>query len=170
MIGGKGLLRSWRMPAFETSKITLEMLGNLRLRQRLSTQEDPRIRGRALSGPVLGSSWRYWVGDYGLICDIDDGALRILVIELGYPSDITEIAAPRPRAVLAKGARRARERSSEIRPSRCKCSMPCRRPDLGQSRGQTHSRRQQRSPYRPQAQPRSSRCFAWRLATYLSAV
>ena len=53
------------------------------LRERLAAHEDPRSLGKALTGPTLGTFWRYRVGDYRLICDIEDGTLRILVIEVG---------------------------------------------------------------------------------------
>jgi mRNA interferase RelE/StbE len=58
------------------------------LRQRLSTLEDPRSAGKALTGPQLGSFWRYRVGDYRLICDIQDGRLCILVIEVGNRREV----------------------------------------------------------------------------------
>ena len=41
-----------------------------------------------LTGPMLGSYWRYRVGDYRIICDIQDRVLCILVIELGNRRDI----------------------------------------------------------------------------------
>jgi mRNA interferase RelE/StbE len=45
---------------------------------------DRRAGGSAkLAGPILGVFWRYRVGDCRIICDIQDGALRILVIEIG---------------------------------------------------------------------------------------
>lgn len=50
------------------------------LRQRLATLEDPRSTGKSLTGPQLGMYWRYRVGDYRIICDIQDAVLRILVI------------------------------------------------------------------------------------------
>lgn len=34
------------------------------LRQRLATLDDPRSTGKALTGPQLGTYWRYRVGDY----------------------------------------------------------------------------------------------------------
>ena len=58
------------------------------LRERLAAHEDPRSLGKALTGPTLGTFWRYRVGDYRLICDIDGGALRILVIELGHRREV----------------------------------------------------------------------------------
>ncbi len=58
------------------------------LRQRLATLDDPRSAGKALTGPQLGSFWRYRMGDYRLICDVQDGALRILVIEIGHRREV----------------------------------------------------------------------------------
>ena len=52
------------------------------LRERLATHEDPRTLGKALTGPTLGTYWRYRVGDWRLICDIEDSVLRILVLQL----------------------------------------------------------------------------------------
>lgn len=40
--------------------------------------EDPRIRGKALKGN-LKNQWRYRVGNYRILCDIEDGRLIILV-------------------------------------------------------------------------------------------
>ena len=58
------------------------------LRQRLAPPDDPRSIGKALTGPQLGTYWRYRVGDYRLICNIQDGALCILVIELGNRREV----------------------------------------------------------------------------------
>lgn len=40
---------------------------------------EPRASGRMLSGP-LGKLWRYRVGDFRVICDLQDPALRVLVV------------------------------------------------------------------------------------------
>jgi mRNA interferase RelE/StbE len=58
------------------------------LRQRLATLDDPRSTGKALTGPQLGTYWRYRVGDYRILCDIQDGALCILVIEVGNRREV----------------------------------------------------------------------------------
>ena len=50
--------------------------------ERIAGLENPRDTGKALTGP-LGSFWRYRVGDYRVICDIQDGALRVLVVQVG---------------------------------------------------------------------------------------
>jgi mRNA interferase RelE/StbE len=51
--------------------------------ERIAAQEDPRSVGKALTGPMLGAYWRYRVGDCRIICDIQDGALCVLAIEVG---------------------------------------------------------------------------------------
>jgi mRNA interferase RelE/StbE len=43
--------------------------------------------GRALQGEKRGL-WRYRVGDYRLICDIQDQKITILVLELGHRKDV----------------------------------------------------------------------------------
>ena len=50
--------------------------------ERVSPLDNPRQRGRAMSGQWAGY-WRYRVGDYRVICDIQDKALRVLVVTLG---------------------------------------------------------------------------------------
>lgn len=57
------------------------------LRQRLAVLDDPRSSGKALTGP-LGGFWRYRVGDFRVICEIQDGALRVLVIEIGNRREV----------------------------------------------------------------------------------
>ncbi len=58
------------------------------VRERLATLDDPRALGKALTGPTLGAYWRYRVGDYRLLCDIQDEALVILVIDIGHRKEI----------------------------------------------------------------------------------
>ena len=56
--------------------------------ERIASQEDPRDTGKALTGPMLGAYWRYRIGDYRIICDIQDDALRVLVIEVGNRREV----------------------------------------------------------------------------------
>ena len=58
------------------------------LRHRVAALEDPRSVGKALTGPQLGTYWRYRVGDYRLVCDIQDGTLCVLVIEVGHRREV----------------------------------------------------------------------------------
>ena len=55
--------------------------------ERVAGLEDPRSTGKALTGP-LGAFWRYRVGDCRVICDIQDGALRVLVVQVGNRREI----------------------------------------------------------------------------------
>jgi mRNA interferase RelE/StbE len=56
--------------------------------ERISESGNPRSIGKVLTGPKLGTYWRYRVGDYRIICDIQDGQLCVLVIEIGNRKEI----------------------------------------------------------------------------------
>lgn len=56
--------------------------------ERIAGQENPRSTGKALTGPLLGAYWRYRVGDCRVICDMQDHALRVPVIEVGNRRDV----------------------------------------------------------------------------------
>ena len=47
----------------------------------VGTLANPRHRGKALTGKLAGH-WRYRVGDYRVICQIQDDVLRILVVRV----------------------------------------------------------------------------------------
>ncbi len=55
--------------------------------ERIAGSGDPRGAGKALSGP-MGELWRYRVGDFRVICDIQDSVLRILVVKIGNRSEV----------------------------------------------------------------------------------
>ena len=58
------------------------------LRERLAKQVDPRSIGVALKGSCLGDFWRYRVGDYRIICTIEDGTLCVLVVKIGSRREV----------------------------------------------------------------------------------
>lgn len=58
------------------------------LRERVAVLEDPRSVGEALKGSKLGEFWKYRVGDYRVIANIEDGAVRILVLKVGNRREI----------------------------------------------------------------------------------
>ena len=58
------------------------------LRQRVAVLEDPRRMGAPLRGSSLGEFWKYRVGDYRLICRIEDDVLLVLVLRLGHRSAV----------------------------------------------------------------------------------
>lgn len=49
--------------------------------------ENPRARGDGLTANRSGQ-WRYRIGDYRLICDIQDSRLVILALSIGHRSAI----------------------------------------------------------------------------------
>jgi mRNA interferase RelE/StbE len=63
----------------------------LRIRKflvRLTKIENPRSLGEALQGSRLGEFWKYRVGDYRLICSIEDNRLVVLVLRVGNRKEI----------------------------------------------------------------------------------
>ena len=53
------------------------------LSERVSKLDDPRSIGEALKGAKLGNLWKYRMGDYRIIADIQDKVLRVYVVRLG---------------------------------------------------------------------------------------
>ncbi len=53
----------------------------------LYTNDNPRRKGKALTGNLAGL-WRYRVGDYRILCHIDDSYLVILVLDIGHRKEI----------------------------------------------------------------------------------
>jgi mRNA interferase RelE/StbE len=58
------------------------------LRTRVAVLDDPRSIGEALKGARLGAFWKYRVGEYRVICNIDDGTVRILVVRIGHRREV----------------------------------------------------------------------------------
>ena len=58
------------------------------LHQRVAKLDDPRSIGKALHGSRLGEFWKYRVGDYRLICKIEDDRLIVLVLRVGHRKEI----------------------------------------------------------------------------------
>ncbi len=52
---------------------------------RIDGQPDPRLLGAPLRGERL---WRYRVGDYRVLCRIEDALLFVLVVELGHRREV----------------------------------------------------------------------------------
>ena len=58
------------------------------LRDRVEPLDDPRSIGEALRGKELGAFWKYRVGDWRIIADLDDGVMLITVIRIGNRREI----------------------------------------------------------------------------------
>ena len=85
---------AWRIELTDSAKKQLGKLDKAMakritafLRERLAPLDDPRSLGKALTGP-LGTYWRYRVGDFRIICDIQDDALRVLVVRIGNRREV----------------------------------------------------------------------------------
>ena len=57
------------------------------LKEKIVSDQDPRTYGKALSGNLNGL-WRYRVGDYRVIAQIEDKIFTVLVIKVGHRKEI----------------------------------------------------------------------------------
>lgn len=53
----------------------------------IAALDDPRSRGKALVGDKKGL-WRYRIGDYRAICQIEDDNMIIIAVALGHRKNI----------------------------------------------------------------------------------
>jgi mRNA interferase RelE/StbE len=53
------------------------------IEKKLQNCEDPRALGKPLLADHRGK-WRYRIGDYRILCLIDDNKITIVVIEVGH--------------------------------------------------------------------------------------
>ena len=54
------------------------------LLKRVAVLDDPRQIGEALAGARLGSYWKYRVGDWRIICDLQDHRIIVRVLRIGH--------------------------------------------------------------------------------------
>lgn len=85
---------AWAIEYAETAKKQLRKLDRVAARrivdfmdERVAPSDDPRGMGKALRGP-LGDLWRYRMGDFRIICDIQDGVLTVLVLQVGNRREV----------------------------------------------------------------------------------
>ena len=53
------------------------------LREKIATNENPRRFGGPLTRNLIGF-WKYRIGDYRLICDIQEEKVIVLVLRVGH--------------------------------------------------------------------------------------
>jgi mRNA interferase RelE/StbE len=58
------------------------------LRDHIAPLQDARSVGQALKGDELGKFWKYRVGDYRLIAEIQDMRVRILIVRVGHQREV----------------------------------------------------------------------------------
>ncbi|MGA3012377.1 MAG: type II toxin-antitoxin system RelE/ParE family toxin [Terracidiphilus sp.] len=85
---------AWTIEYAETAKKQLRKLDKITARrivdfmdERVALSNDLRATGKALKGP-LGDLWRYRVGDYRVICEIQDKLLTVLVLQIGNRREV----------------------------------------------------------------------------------
>lgn len=85
---------AWTIEYAETAKRQIRKLDKLAARrivdfmdERIARSDNPRESGKALKGS-LGDLWRYRVGDYRVLCDIQDGVLTVLVLQIGNRREV----------------------------------------------------------------------------------
>jgi mRNA interferase RelE/StbE len=81
---------SWAYSFNETARKQLKKLGSQAQREilgyldeRIASPESPRRFGKALKADLSGL-WRYRVGDYRILCQIQDHQLVVLVVAVGH--------------------------------------------------------------------------------------
>ena len=58
------------------------------LKERVAPLETPRQLGEALTGATLGNYWKYRVGDWRIVCDIQDKRIVVRVLRAGNRRDV----------------------------------------------------------------------------------
>ncbi len=59
------------------------------LEDEIAPLENPRNKGKALMGDKRGL-WRYRIGDYRVICKIEDELMVIVAVTVGHRKDVYE--------------------------------------------------------------------------------
>jgi mRNA interferase RelE/StbE len=79
----------WKVEFSKDANKALDRIGTADRRrliavlQQISQLDDPRVRGRALTGELAGY-WRFRVGDIRLIATIEHDRLVIVVVTIGH--------------------------------------------------------------------------------------
>ncbi len=68
-----------------TRKLILSWIG-----KNLVGCTNPRVHGKGLTANKSGQ-WRYRIGDYRVICEIQDDELIVLALEIGHRSQVYKI-------------------------------------------------------------------------------
>ncbi len=86
---------AWKVEFNESAKKDLAKLDKQNasritkyIRERLMTLDNPRLLGEPLTGKRLGEFWKYRVGDYRMICKIEDEVMRVLVVKIGNRREV----------------------------------------------------------------------------------
>lgn len=85
---------AWKVELTPEAKRALDSLGKTDARRilkflfdRPQHRENPRELGIPLKGR-LHEFWRYRVGDYRIVCLLDDGRVTVIVVHVGHRSTV----------------------------------------------------------------------------------
>lgn len=85
---------AWRIEISQTARREIQKLSKKAqadivrfLREKIEPAENPRHAGKALKGDK-NDLWRYRIGDYRLICAIQDRVITVLVLRAGHRKEV----------------------------------------------------------------------------------
>lgn len=58
------------------------------LHERVAALDDPRGVGEALKGSELGEFWKYRVGDWRIVCHLEDQRVLVTVLRIGHRREV----------------------------------------------------------------------------------
>lgn len=90
-------MATWKIEVAAEAKRDLEKLDPQVMRrierflyERVARLDNPRSIGQALQGEKFGELWRYRVGDWRIICQIQDAKLVVLALRVGRRREVYE--------------------------------------------------------------------------------
>ena len=90
-------MATWKIEVAAEAKRDLEKLDPQVMRrierflyERVARLDNPRSIGQALQGEKFGELWRYRVGDWRIICQIQDTKLVVLALRVGHQREVYE--------------------------------------------------------------------------------
>jgi addiction module toxin, RelE/StbE family len=85
---------AWKIEITQEARAELKNLGTAEARrilkflyERLQNRENPRETGETLKGN-LRDFWRYRVGDYRILCRLEDGIVTVLVVQIAHRREV----------------------------------------------------------------------------------
>lgn len=86
----------WKLNYSDKARKQLRKLGETQraivlswLDKNIDGCENPRVHGKGLTGDRSGE-WRYRIGDYRVLCDIQEEKLVVLAFNIGHRSKVYE--------------------------------------------------------------------------------
>ena len=81
---------AWTLELTKQAKADLDQVGATAaqpilkfLYERVRMLPNPRMAGKSLSGNAFAGLWRYRVGEYRILCEIQDAKITILAVHIG---------------------------------------------------------------------------------------